>query len=197
MSFLFKYPHSSFEEINLDYILKRIAEIETQIKTIKEEIEGEIFEWVQEQLAPYEEQLNALIEEVNNLSEYVTETLNAYDERINEIQRGLNEQIAGIERELQDAVVALSSLMDTKIESNNIWLLNEISENVGSLFMVINPFTGDSVSIQSMIDTLSEFHITDGITYDTMNTRALTYNQFDALNITYSDLLLHGHSLYQ
>lgn len=196
MSFLFKYPHSSFEEINLDYILKRIAEIETQIATIKEEIEGEIFEWVQEQLAPYEEQLNALIEEINNLSEYVTETLNAYDERINEIQRGLNEQIAGIERELQDAVVALSSLMDTKIESNNIWLLNEISENVGSLFMVINPFTGDSVSIQSMIDTLSEFHITDGITYDTMNIRALTYNQFDALNITYSDLLLHGHSLY-
>ena len=197
MSFLFKYPHSSFEEINLDYILKRIAEIETQIKTIKEEIEGEIFEWVREQLAPYEEQLNALIEEVNNLSEYVTETLNAYDERINEIQRGLNEQIAQIERELQDAVVALSSLMNTKIESNNIWLLNEISENVGSLFMVINPFTGDSVSIQSMIDTLSQFHITDGITYDTMNTRALTYNQFDALNITYSDLLLHGHSLYQ
>lgn len=197
MSFLFKYPHSSFEEINLDYILKRIAEIETQIKTIKEEIEGEIFEWVQEQLAPYEEQLNALIEEVNNLSEDVHETLSAYDERINEIQRGLNEQIANIERELQDAVVALSSLMDTKIESNNIWLLNEISENVGSLFMVINPFTGESVSIQSMIDTLAQFHITDGITYDTMNTRALTYAQFNALNITYSDLLLHGHSLYQ
>lgn len=197
MSFLFKYPHSSFEEINLDYILKRIAEIETQIKTIKEEIEGEIFEWVQEQLAPYEEKLNALIEEVNNLSENVTETLNDYDERINEIQRGLNEQIADIERELQDAVVALSSLMDTKIESNNIWLLNEISENVGSLFTVINPFTGTSVSIQSMIDTLSAFHITDGITYDTMNTRALTYAQFNALNITYSDLLLHGHSLYQ
>lgn len=196
MSFLFKYPHSSFEEINLDYILKRIAEIETQIKTIKEEIEGEIFEWVQEQLAPYEEQLNALIEDVNNLSEHVNETLSAYDERINQIQRGLNEQIANIERELQDAVVALSSLMDTKIESNNIWLLNEISENVGSLFMVINPFTGNSVSIQSMVDTLAQFHITDGIDYDTMNTRALTYAQFNALNITYSDLLLHGNTLY-
>lgn len=196
MSFLFKYPHSSFEEINLDYILKRITEIETQIKTIKEEIEGEIFEWVQEQLAPYEEQLNALIEEVNNLSEDVHETLSAYDERINQIQRGLNEQIANIERELQDAVVALSSLMDTKIESNNIWLLNEISENVGSLFMVINPFTGESVSIQSMVDTLSAFHIVDGIDYDTMNTRALTYAQFNALNITYSDLLLHGNTLY-
>lgn len=195
--FLFKYPHTDMQEINLDYILKRIAQIEAQIATIKEEIEGEIFEWVQEQLAPYQTQLDALIEEVNQLSEDVDETLAAYDARITAIQQGLNQQIAAIERELQDAVTALSSLMDTKIESNNIWLLNEISENVGSLFMVINPFTGESVSIQNMIDVLSEFHITDGITYDVMNTRALTYAQFNALNITYSDLLLHGHSLYQ
>lgn len=197
MSFLFKYPHTDFQEINLDYILKRISQIEAQIATIKEEIEGEIFEWVQEQLAPYQEQLDALVREVTELSENVDETLAAYDARITAIQQGLNQQIANIERELQDTVTALSSLMDTKIESNNIWLLNEISENVGSLFMVINPFTGESVSIQSMIDTLSAFHITDGITYDTMNTRALTYAQFNALNITYSDLLLHGHSLYQ
>lgn len=195
--FLFKYPHTDMQEINLDYILKRIAQIEAQIATIKEEIEGEIFEWVQEQLAPYQAQLDALIEEVNQLSENVDETLAAYDARITAIQQGLNQQIAAIERELQDAVTALSSLMDTKIESNNIWLLNEISENVGSLFMVINPFTGESVSIQNMVDILSEFHITDGITYDVMNTRALTYAQFNALNITYSDLLLHGHSLYQ
>lgn len=196
MSFLFKYPHTSFEEINLDYILKRIAQIEVQIKTIKEEIEGEIFEWVQEQLAPYEQQLNDLINEVNTLSTNVDNTLSAYDARITAIQNSLNAQIAQIQRELNDTSVALSNLMDTKIESNNLWLLNEISENVGNLFMVIDPFTGTSVSIQSMIDKLSEFHITDGITYSTMNSRALTYAQFNALNITYSDLLLHGHSLY-
>lgn len=196
MSFLFKYPHTSFEEINLDYILKRIAQIEVQIKTIKEEIEGEIFEWVQEQLAPYEQQLNDLINEVNTLSTNVDNTLSAYDARITAIQNSLNAQIAQIQRELNDTSVALSNLMDTKIESNNLWLLNEISENVGNLFMVVDPFTGTSVSIQSMIDKLSEFHITDGITYSTMNSRALTYTQFNALNITYSDLLLHGHSLY-
>lgn len=196
MSFLFKYPHTSFEEINLDYILKRIAEIENQIKNIKDEIEAEIFEWVQEQLAPYEQQLNDLINEVETLSTNVDETLRAYDARITEIQNNLNAQIREIQRELEDTSVALSNLMDTKIESNNLWLLNEISENVGNLFMVIDPFTGVSVSIQSMIDKLSEFHITDGITYSTMNSRALTYTQFNALNITYSDLLLHGHSLY-
>ena len=196
MSFLFKYPHSSFEEINLDYILKRIAEIENQIKNIKEEIEGEIFDWVQEQLDPIEEELQGLMREVQTLSDNVTATLRAYDERLDTIQRNLDNQITAIERELSEAVDALSGLMDTKIEQNNIWLLNEISENVGALFMVINPFTGESISIQNMIDILCNFHITDGITYDTMNLRALTYAQFNALNITYEDLLMHGHSLY-
>ena len=197
MSFLWKYPHTSYEEINLDYILKRIKEIEVQIETIKEEIEGEIFEWVQEQLQPFEDELQNLINEVTSLESTVTTTLEAYDARITLIQQGLNAQIAAIERELQDAIVALNLLIDTKIEQNNIWLLNQISENVGDLFQVLNPFTGTMMSIQEMIDYLSAFHIVDGIDYDTMNTRALTYSAFNALSISYTDLTLHGNTYYQ
>jgi len=197
MSFLWKYPHTSYEEINLDYILKRIKEIEVQIETIKEEIEGEIFEWVQEQLRPFEEELQNLINEVTSLESTVTTTLQAYDARITLIQQGLDAQIAAIERELQDAVAALNLLTDTKIEQNNIWLLNQISENVGTLFQVLNPFTGTMMSIQEMIDYLSAFHIVDGIDYDTMNTRALTYSAFNALSISYTDLTLHGNTYYQ
>ena len=196
MSFMFKYPHTDYQELNLDYILKRIAEIENSIKTIKEQIEGEIFEWVQEQLAPYEQQLNDLIIEVNNLSENVDATLASYDARITAIDNHVALELANIRREIADNTAALSALMDLKIDNNNVYLLNQISQDVGSLFTVVNPFTGEHVSIQNMIDILAQFHITDGITYQTMNTRALTYTQFNALNITYSDLLMHGHSLY-
>lgn len=196
MSFLFKYPHTSFEELNLDYILKRISQIEIQIKTIKEDIEGEIFEWVQEQLAPFETELQNLINEVTSLESTVTSTLQAYDQRITNIQNSLNAQIADIQRELADTSVALSSLMDTKIEQNNLWLLNEISENVGDLFLVLNPFTGTMMPIQEMIDYLSAFHIVDGIDYDTMNLRALTYSVWNGLAMTYTDLTLHGNTIY-
>ena len=196
MSFMFKYPHTDYQELNLDYILKRIAEIENSIKTIKEQIEGEIFEWVQEQLAPYEQQLNDLIIEVNNLSENVDATLASYDARITAIDNHVALELANIRREIADNTAALSALMDLKIDNNNVYLLNQISQDVGSLFTVVNPFTGEHVSIQNMIDILAQFHITDGITYQTMNTRALTYAQFNALNITYSDLLMHGHTLY-
>ena len=196
MSFLFKYPHSSFEELNLDYILRRITQIETQIASIKEEIEGEIFEWVQEQIAPIEEELQGLINEVTSLETQVETTLAAYDARITAIQQSLNNQIADIQRQLNDTSVALSSLMDTKIEQNNIWLLNEISENVSDLFLVLNPFTGTMMPIQEMIDYLSAFHIVDGIDYDTMNTRALTYAVWNGLSMTYTDLTLHGNTIY-
>lgn len=196
MSFLWKYPHTSFEEINLDYILKRIKEIEIQIANIKEEIEGEIFDWVQEQIAPIEEELQNLINEVTSLESTVTETLQAYDTRITNIQNSLNAQIADIQRQLVETAQALSDLTDTKIEQNNIWLLNQISQNVGDLFQVLNPFTGLVVSIQEMVDYLSAFHIVDGIDYDTMNTRALTYAAFNALNMSYTDLTLHGNTYY-
>lgn len=190
------YPYINVNDLNLDYLLNRIKKIEDQIKTIKEEIEGEIFEWVQEQLRPFEEQLAALIEEVNNLSENVEETLEAYDERITNFENLVNNLIAGIRQDLVNGIAATNELTDLKIAQNNTWLLNEISQNVGDLFQVLNPFTGTIMSIQEMIDYLSAFHINDAIDYDTMATRALTYNDFAALNITYTDLTLHGNTLY-
>lgn len=191
-----EYPYVNANDLNLDYLLNRIKKIEEQIKTIKEEIEGEIFEWVQEQIRPFEEQLAALIEEVNNLSENVEETLNAYDQRITDFENLVNNLIAGIRQDLINGIAATNELTDLKIEQNNTWLLNEISQNVGDLFQVLNPFTGTIMSIQEMIDYLSAFHINDAIDYDTMAARALTYNDFAALNITYTDLTLHGNTLY-
>lgn len=192
-----KYPYTDFHELNADFLLQKMKAIETQIATIKEEIEGEIFEWVQEQLAPYEKQLNDLIAEVKNLEETTEATLAAYDARITNFINDVNAALGQMRTDLVNSIQAVNDLTDLKIDQNNTWLLNEISENVGDLFMVLNPFTGTMMSIQAMVDYLSAFHIVDGIDYDTMNTRALTYNAWNALNMTYTDLTLHGNTCYQ
>ena len=196
MGFFNKYPYTDFHELNADFILNRIKNIEEQIATIKEQIEAEIFEWVQAQLKPFEDELNALIKEVEDLSEYTEETLAAYDAKIDAFVLQVNNALASMRADLVASIQAVNDLTDIKIEQNNVYLLNEITRNVGDLFMVQNPFTGEYVTIQTMVDYLSSFHITDGIDYDTMNTRGLTYNQFDALNITYTNLTLHGNTLY-
>lgn len=194
--FTHEYPYTNFHEMNADYLLKRLSQIEKQIATIKEEIEGEVFEYVQSVLAPYEAELNNLIRTVENLQTTVTSTLNAYDLRITQFENLVNAQIQQIRIDLVNSIDAVNSLTDTKIENNNIWLLGEISRNIGTLFMVLNPFTGDYVTIQEMVDYLAAFHIVDGIDYVTMNTRALTYTQFNNLNVDYTNLLLHGNTLY-
>ena len=196
-SFINKYPYTDFHELNADYLLARLKAVEEQIADIEESIKEELSEWLKEQLAPYEEILNNLIIEVNNLSQETKETLEAYDQKINDFISQINDELADIRLELINSIQAVNDLTDLKIEQNNIYLLNEITENVGDLFVVQNPFTGEIVTIQAMIDYLSSFHITDAITYTEMASRALTYNQFNALNITYTDLTLHGDTLYQ
>lgn len=196
MSFFNKYPYTDFHELNADFLLKRVKSIEEQIATIKEEIEGEIFEWVQEQLAPYQEQLNQLIQEVEDLSEETEETLAAYDQRITDFVNTVNGALAQMRQDLINSIQAVNDLTDLKIEQNNTYLLNEISQNVGDLFQVLNPFTGLMTSIQDMVDYLSAFHIVDGIDYAEMNTRALTYATWNGLAMTYTDLTLHGGTIY-
>lgn len=194
--FMNKYPYTDFHELNADYLLERLKDVEEKLATIKEDIESEVLAWVQTQLEPYERQLNDLITEVQNLERSTEETLAQYDTRINNFINQVNAQIVEIRTELVNSINAVNALTDLKIEQNNIYLLNEITENVGNLFMVLNPFTGEIVTIQDMVDYLSAFHINDAIDYDTMATRALTYTQVDALNISYTDLTLHGNTLY-
>lgn len=196
MSMFNKYPYTDYHELNLDYLLERLANVEKTIKTIKEDIKGEVFDYVQRVLAPYEQRLNSLIIEVGNLENRVDAKLEEYNNRITSFINEVNNELAEIRQYLVDSINAVNSLTDTKIENNNIYILNEVSQNIGTMFRVINPFLGTSVSIQEMVDYLSSFHIEDGLLYSAMNTRALTYTEFNDLEITYTDLLLHGDTLY-
>lgn len=196
MSFVNKYPYTDYHELNADFLYQRLKSIEAQLDHIKEEIEADILVWFEGIIEPYQRELDALVQEVTDLKDETESTLAAYDIRITNFINDVNTAIAGIRAELISSIDAVNALTDLKIQSNNLYLLNEITENVGNLFLVQNPFDGETVSIQEMVDILANFHIVDGIDYDTMATRALTYNQFNALNISYTDLTMHGNTLY-
>lgn len=194
--FVDKYPYTDFHELNADWLIKRLNDVEARINGLKEEVEKDMKDYVDAQLAPYIVQLNQLIAQVNQLDAHVTQTLAQYSQRITQFESDVDARILAIQNNVANQIAAVNQLTDTKIAQNNIYILNEVQKNLGSVVQVVNPFTGTKVTIQEMVDTLAAFHILDGIEYDTMNTRALTYNQFNALNVTYTNLLLHGNSIY-
>lgn len=191
-----RYPYTDFHELNADWLIKRLNEVEARINGLKEEVEKDMKDYVDAQLAPYLAQLNQLIIQVNQLDAKVTQTLASYDQRITQFEADVNARILAIQNNIANQISAVNQLTDTKIAQNNIYILNEVQKNLGNVVQVVNPFTGTKVTIQEMVDTLAAFHIVDGIIYDTMNTRALTYTRFNALNTTYTNFLLHGNTIY-
>ena len=46
-----------------------------------------------------------------------------------------------------------------------------------------------------MFDYLAMLHVSDSIDYETLASRNKTYSEIAALNITYTDVILHGNTL--
>lgn len=190
-----KYPYTDLQNLNLDYILRKMKELETQLDGILAEAIRQATEnaeaYVDEKLADVIREFNQLKSAVNDLSdqfEGLETAFNAFtalvDRKIEVIQNTLDSRIAGV-----------NARTDALIASNNEFLLAEMGRYLNQI-TVTNYFTGLDTTIQDMFNYLAMLHLNDGITYATMAQRAKTYTYLVNLNMTYTNLVMHGNTLY-
>lgn len=84
---------------------------------------------------------------------------------------------------------------DTRIAQNNEWILEQISEQVISV-RVLNPFTGERVSIQDMIDYLAGLHMTEAAKVQQIVTAAKTVNTVVGYNASCTQLVNNGKNIF-
>lgn len=128
--------------------------------------------------------VKALIDATNN-------TIADLDNKINQNQAENNAKFQDIDNEFNKVYTQIN----TAIENNNKFLIEEISKNLGNQLLVTNFFTGQRVTVQNMFDYLANLHVENGINYTTLAERNYSYDELVALKITYSQMVINGNIL--
>ena len=199
-----KYPTQNGEMINLDWIISEVKRLNQNMDELEERVLAAALaatkEYVDEQMAGIRSDFNDLSDEVASLRIY-------FDQKVSQLEGNYNTFVVAVRNELntmtrrieefeqtvQNEIIAVNALTDLKIEANNEYILDKVAEGVVNV-RVLNYFTGELVTVQSMFDTLAQLHLDNPITYTELASAGIDYTALAALNMTYTELAIKGKS---
>ena len=195
MGFFNKYPYTDFHELNADWLLKEMQELDEKLDNALDELSTEVYRRVLTEIEPelhiLRNDMNVLTNDFNSLRGEFASLDRAFDAFKTYVDNELDNMMLYLAQGIQSA----NDYTNNAIEQNNTYLLDQMQTYLSNI-KVINFFTGELVSIQDMFDYLAGLHTTDSIDYDTMALRAKTYTELAGFNKTYTDLVMTGNTWY-
>lgn len=189
------YPYTDFHELNADWIIAELKRISGELEAL---YDSAVHDAVEQANAYTDSKLQSMRDQIEQLEN----DFHAVESRMDDIEGEfyllrdyVSDRFEYVINYIDAQIVASNARTDAAIEANNNVIISELSRFLSEI-RVINFFTGELVSIQDMFNYLAMLHLSDGITYTEMASRAKTYNELEALNIDYTDLVMHGNTLY-
>lgn len=184
-----QFPYSNFHDLNLDWIIGKIKEFNERLDTIREGILAEANGYTDAQIAQFNttftnemaafrRDYNAFVRQVNNTLELYQTQLDLFD------------------KELKDSIIGVNARTDLAIKQNNEYIIQEVQDNISSVLVVLDPFTGEVITIQAMIDYLANFHMQNAATYGEIQTGAKTWNQVANFGASWQDITVSGKNYF-
>lgn len=185
-------PYTDFHEMNLDWVLSRIKELETLVNNLDESILQKAKEYTDEQLANYQAQVDQLRADLQAQYDAVERDFDQLQLSINTSLRQMEIRIDELRADMAANINAVNERTDLAIEQNNVYILNELAHFLSGI-RVLNALTGTEMSLQEMLNYLCTLHMTNAITYTALASKQNTYTQLAGYNMTYTQLAMNGN----
>ena len=190
------YPWSNVHELNLDWLIRRIKEMAVHIDEL--EAAEEEFKQTAAELRAEMAVMSGRIEELSVLYDNFVNTVNArfealktsLEDDLDLYKQMLDAQIADFEHETDVKLGDLQTELDD-LEQTLYYVLN----NLPSEIKMINPYTGEMDSLESIINYLANSGKTDSLTATEYDALALTATAYDTTGLTAYQYDWNGKSL--
>lgn len=169
----------------LKTIVNNLAdELDTVTENLLEEANAYTDGQIEKSIQSYANALSQFEKEYEEFSKVVDSTLLGFQQQITENNEKQENEIAGNR-----------AYTDVKISQNNEYLLEEISKQAISV-RVLNPFTGERVSIQDMVDYLSAFHMTEAATISEIGNANKTVTTVVDYHATCTQMVINSKAIF-
>lgn len=195
MGFFNKYPYTDFHELNADWLLQKMQELDTRLDEALQTLSTQIYNQVMEDIQPELKSLKDEMTLIENSFTSLRGEFAALDQEFDDFKTYVDNSILAMQHYVDDSVSNAYEYTNNQIEQNNEFLLQEMESKLSGV-KVINFFTGEKISVQGMFDYLASLHTSNSINYDTMAVRAKTYTELAAFNKTYTELVMSGNTWY-
>ena len=193
-NFFNEYPYTDFHELNLDWILLKIKELNDRIEGLKEEILTEANAYTDAKALILQGNIDTLANDVNAFKIEINDKVDRLNAETIARLNKLDQDVIDLYTYIDNQIVISNARTDQAILNAKEDIYEHMTEELGKI-KVINYFTGDLIGVQDMFNYLASLHATDGITYNQINGRGKTYAELAGLNASYTDIVMHGNTI--
>lgn len=194
-----QFPYSNFHELNLDWIIQTVKDLDEKVNSIEDRIYNRAKAYTDEQVGQLRNEFNELENEFVAFKTEVNQMFNQYtakqDKAFADFQKLVNAQIDLLEQEIRDARAELKTMLrqaNAYTDASMAMLLSQlpdiITKNIKNA-KVYNLLTGKYVTIQAMFDFLCMFHAPNALTCGDMYARNNTCTQIINYNKTCQEFI--------
>ena len=137
---------------------------------------------VAEAFADIQAQSDALRKDYEQFVTLVNSNINLFQSQLDTTSAKLEAEIIGV-----------NARTDVAIEQSEERILTYIGSQALNNIKVLDPFSGNYVTIQYMIEYLSSLHMTGAATYDEIFGANISYDEIVAKDKTYTEWATNGH----